>query len=281
MPIKLLRLGFTECSLLFIYWLNKYKNINNNELILSKNTLIKWLYTTSGYYDNKIKSNYMDAVHENIDPELYTHYMETLLNFIKDSDNFNFCLHQYKNNIQHFNEFKSFINPKTENHVSQEIVYDFIKDKNILIISPFSILIKNQIESGNVKVIYHTFPNVGRIYAYKNEYTFFNKGPDNNIFETAKTIVNNIKNSSDEFDCVLISCGAYGCLVANELYDYGKNVCLIGGDLQTFFGILNGRTREYFNKNSIKIQHEKNWITQIPDEYKPKDYMNIENGCYW
>ena len=278
MPIKLLRLGFTECSLLFIYWLNKYQNINNNELISSKKTLIKWLYTTSGYYDNKIKSNYMDAKHENIDPNLYINYMETLLNFIKDSDNFKGCFHNYKINNEYINIFNSFIQPKNNNRYDQKMIYDFIKERNILIISPFSILIKNQIESGNVKMIYNTFPDIGKVYTYTNEYTFFNKGPHNNIFETTKIIVDNIKNSGDNFDSVIISCGAYGCLIAKELYDYGKNVCIIGGDLQKFFGILNERER---TKNKIKIQHEEFWITKIPDKYKPKDYMKIENGCYW
>jgi len=158
------------------------------------------------------------------------------------------------------------------------MIYDFIKERNILIISPFSILIKNQIESGNVKIIYNTFPDIGKVYTYTNEYTFFNNGPHNNIFETTKIIVDNIKNSGNDFDSVIISCGAYGCLIAKELYDYGKNVCIIGGNLQKFFGILNKRER---TKNKIKIQHEEFWITKIPDEYKPKDYMKIENGCYW
>jgi hypothetical protein len=40
MPQKILRLGLTECSLLFIYWLNNYKKLNNQELTNSKKSLI-------------------------------------------------------------------------------------------------------------------------------------------------------------------------------------------------------------------------------------------------
>ena len=70
-------------------------------------------------------------------------------------------------------------------------------------------------------------------------------------------------------------------LLAQNFYDLGKNVCTVGGDLQTFFGILNERTRNYYIKNNIEIQHKESWITNIPDEYKPTDYMKIEDGCYW
>jgi hypothetical protein len=69
--------------------------------------------------------------------------------------------------------------------------------------------------------------------------------------------------------------------MAKKFYDNGKNVCTVGGDLQTFFGILNGRTKNWFKSNNIEIQYKEYWITEIPDEYKPSDYMKIENGCYW
>jgi len=33
MPVKLLRLGYTESTLLFIYWLHMYTNLNSPEII--------------------------------------------------------------------------------------------------------------------------------------------------------------------------------------------------------------------------------------------------------
>jgi hypothetical protein len=33
-------------------------------------------------------------------------------------------------------------------------------------------------------------------------------------------------------------------------------------------------------KNNIDVNYEF-WITEIPEEYKPKDYIKIEYGCYW
>jgi hypothetical protein len=280
MPQKILRLGLTECSLLFIYWLKNYKKFSNEELSNSKNNLTKWLYTTSGYYDKTQKGNYFNVIHET-DPEVYNTYMETLLDFIKNSDIYDYKFHNFTLHNE-INEFKNIVNAKKESHLKQEIVYDFIKDKKILIISPFSLLIKNQLDSGNCKFIYHETPSVQNISIYKFPYTFFNNGPHNNILETTNIIFNEIvDNIKDDYESVLISCGAYGCLLAKKFYDINKNVCIVGGDLQTFFGILNGRTKEWFEKNNIEIQHKDCWITNIPDEYKPNDYMKIENGCYW
>jgi len=281
MPVKLLRLGFTECSLLFMNWLNKYKNIHDTSITISKNNLIKWLYTTSGYYDKTQVGEYFNVVHKLNDPKVYNEYMEIIYNFIKNADVFDYKFHDlpHKHLIE---EFKKTINPKIESYMSQEIIFNFISNKKILIISPFSPLIKSQLETGNCKVIYHSTPDITSICTYTFPYTFFNNGPHHNILETSDFIFDDIISKiNDEYDSVLISCGAYSCLIGKKFYDIGKNVCVCGGDLQTFFGILNQRTKDAFKKNNIQIQHEECWITKIPDEYKPEGYMRIEDGCYW
>jgi hypothetical protein len=30
-----------------------------------------------------------------------------------------------------------------------------------------------------------------------------------------------------------------------------------------------------------EIANKEYWIMNIPDEYKPNNYMKIEGGCYW
>ena len=69
--------------------------------------------------------------------------------------------------------------------------------------------------------------------------------------------------------------------MAKQFYDIGKNVCTIGGDLQVYFGILNGRQKKWYKRDNIKLKNEEYWIVNIPEEYKPNNYMKIENGCYW
>lgn len=281
MPQKILRLGFTECSLLFIYWLIKYKQVKNKEIIDLKIMLIKWLYSTSGYYDNVIQSTYMDAIHTDEDTEIYIKYMEILLDFIKESDNYIFYFHKCSL-IDEMNEFKLLINTKKQDYISQQLVYNFIENKKILIISPFAPLIKEQIINGNCKKIYNNTPHIDTIYTYTFPYTFFNKGPHNNILETADFIYNQIITTiNNDYDTVLINCGAYSCLMAQKMYNNNKNVCTIGGDFQTMFGILNGRTKNYYIKENNELPNKEYWITEIPDIYKPDDYIKIENGCYW
>jgi hypothetical protein len=280
MPEKLLRLGFTEMTLLLIYWLEKYNN--NKKDIDSKKSLIKWLYTTSGYYDNKISSYYMDACHPNEkDPIVYEKYFESLLHFIKNSDNFSFGVHR-KPDDKELNDFINFLQLKNQQPLDINFFYNKIQNRKILIISPFAKLMKQQYESRNCYKIYSNFPEIEKVSYYTNVYTFFNKGPHNNILETIDYLFNNVNNTinSNDYDMVIISAGAYSNLLAKKFYDVGKDVLTIGGDIQAMFGILNGRTRKW-HLNNKKLENEEYWITKIPDKYKPNDYMKIENGCYW
>lgn len=281
MPEKILRLGLTECSLLFNYWLKYHKNINNIYKDNYKNDLIKWLYTTSGYYDKTQPGNYFNVVHSEEDTDIYKKYMNLIFDFIKNSDIYTFCIHNHLNKT-HIEDFKKIVNPKKEAFVSQKIVFDFIKNKKILIVSPISKLIKSQIDSGNWKNIYSNSPTVVNSCIYTFPYTFFNNGPHNNILETSQYIFNNIiETINEEYDNVLISCGAYSCLMAKQFYDIGKNVCTLGGDLPKYFGILTNRMKALCENNNLELNNKEYWIINIPEEYKPNDYMKIENGCYW
>ena len=175
-----------------------------------------------------------------------------------------------------------FLNPKSMLSVNQNFVFDYIKNQKILVISPFSPLIKLQIDNGNCKKIYPNTPDIQKTLIYKFPYTFFNNGPDNNILETNEKIFNDIiKTVENDYDNVIISCGAYSCILAEKFTEINKNVLTVGGDLQTFFGILNGRTKEYYKKNNIELNNKDCWILEIDNEYKPEGYMKIENGCYW
>ena len=57
-----------------------------------------------------------------------------------------------------------------------------------------------------------------------------------------------------------------------------KSTCVVGGDLNTYFGIASKR---FYDFNKGNIENKEYWIIDIPDEYKPNDYKKIENGCYW
>jgi hypothetical protein len=272
---KYLRLGYTETSLLFFYWYQLNISKNNQKINSEKKIFIKWLYTTSGYYDNQIISNYMDAEHNNDDPYIYINYMNKLLNFIQNSDNFTFGIH-YDKNTEEFKNFLTFLNIKNNNYMGKNFIFDLIKNQKVLFISPFANLFKQQIESENLNKIYPEFIKPLNSYYYINIYTF-NKGPHNNILETVDFLFNDINDKiENNYDIVIISAGAYSIILAEKFYNNQKTVCTIGGELQPIFGIMNNRSRK--NNNVINQEF---WIMNVPDEYKPKNYEKIENGCYW
>lgn len=275
---KFLRLGLTETTLLFFYWYHKKINRKDKDIDNGKEFLIKWLYTTSGYYDKTIKSSYFDAKHNINDPQVYLIYFEKLYNFIKDSDNFHYGVH-YDRNKDNFINFINDLNIKNNIYMGNEFIYNLIKDKDVLIISPFASLFKKQFDSGNLKKIYSNFEEPCKISYYDYIYTFFNNGPDNNILETVDRMYLDIKKSiNNNYSLVIISTGAHSILLAEKFYNDNKDVVTIGGDLQKIFGVLNSRELISWG---FKPENPELWIMNIPNEYKPDGFQKIENGCYW
>ena len=178
----------------------------------------------------------------------------------------------------------TYLNPKNNYFPIESVIYKLVSNKKVLIISPFATLFKQQVESGNCTRIDPNFPPMEKTIYYTNPYTFFNSGPHANILQTAQHIINEINALNEDFDSVLISAGAYSCILAKAFYDQGKNVCTSGGELQKMFGILNTREKQGMARNKIDINtlpNKDSWILTIPDAYKPKNYKLIEGGCYW
>ena len=147
--------------------------------------------------------------------------------------------------------------------------------KKVLAISSFDGLIQKQYTSGNVQKIYEKFPPLLGLSAVKFPYCFLNNGPHANYFETLDAIFEEIK--TVDFDIALLGCGAYGHMLCHRIHsELGKDAIYIGGSIQTIFGILSKRERECSN-----LPVNEYWITEIPEEYRPSNYQQIENGCYW
>lgn len=285
-PKNILRLGFTEMTLLLIWYSENILNIKNNDFRESQRQYLGFLHTTSGYYDNSNVASYMEVDYDNYNYTVYNQYMKRVLDTLRNADHLEFNIHNFFNE-KLVDNFKAYLNFTSDGFIDRKMVYDFIRGKKILIISSFSELIKHQIESGNCNKIFKDFPDIQSIHVYTPYYTFFNKGPHGNILETLDSIVNDIKNLNYDYDSVLISCGAYSVLLAHEFIEMGKKVCLVGGFLQPYFGIYNNRIKvstvdhERINDNDITDTTKQYWIYDIPDKYKPENYKLIEDGCYW
>jgi hypothetical protein len=279
------RLGYTETTLLFYYYMRFNVKIEpTKELIKFEGHFLNFLFKTSGYYDVSydVSNISFDETNEYIYTENYKKLMNEFFQMSKNSNFTQLLIHYditrhlgFMNHLQIFNENFNVINYNFDNTLNQ--LKSFIKDKNVLIINPMSILMKKQYDSGNIHKI-NEFPSVKSIQYYSNEYTFFNKlfdksdsknnSNNSNSFDYVDNILSEI--NTIEFDCVIISCGAISSLIANRI---NKDYFIIGSDLLTIFGIKHERIK---NSNL----YNEYWI-DVTEELKPHNYKLIENGCYW
>ena len=286
--MKIRRIGYTEGSLLFIYWMKYLSKIDlSNQIIrdlhLTQNNLLNWLHTTSGFYDEHNKGSYFDINIQNYNFEVLNKYLDEIYKSLYDSDVLSICLHDFTQLVTPYKQkFINSFNSKSNNPHTQNCFYNLIANKKVLIVSSFANLIKQQHESGNVKKIYNSYPEINNMIYYTSPYTFFNKGPDKNIIETCENVFKDIEKLKDDFDIAIISFGAYSNLLAHYIDTrLNKDTLTLGEQLQSFYGIISGRSRQNIIKNNIVLENKDLYIYDIPDEYKPEGYMKIENGCYW
>ena len=269
-----LRLGYTETTLLFYYWLITIKKIER--VLFSEHSLINWLYTTSGYYDKDIAGDYFNFDSKKcLESINYKRYMSNLFEMLHGV-NIVLSFHTLPNSLDIYKqEFLNNLSEKNnilEYSIYKNKFYNIIQNKRVLIINPRARLMQQQYNSGNVHKIYHTFPKVLAIEHYENTYTFFNTGPDLSILETANKICIEIKPII--FDIAIVSCGAYSSILGNFIRsDLCKDVYITGGDLLSIFGIKTGRNKKY-------TQYNEHWIS-VPENLRPANYEKIEGGCYW
>lgn len=285
--MKIVRLGQTESSLLFLTYISRAFNLDKDtKKIISKIilSLVNWLYSTSGYYDKNVKGKHFDfditALNKN-----YFNYINHLEQAISNCEITQFFFHEgfvmkllniYKNDFIEKYNIKNFtILNGTEFQDRINDIFNYMENKKVLVISSFDGLIQQQYDSGNLYKIYEKFPKILSLQTIKFPYCFSNNGPDNNYFETLENIFNQIKNI--DFDIALLGCGAYGHMLCHKISEeLNKDAIYVGGSIQTLFGILSSR-----EKHHGKIKYNEYWITTIPEEYKPKDYKLVEDGCYW
>lgn len=278
----MLRLGFTESALLFFYYLNKNHNIK-----FIHQRFINWLYSTSGFYDKKIKGDYFNFdENECAESDCYNTYMDLILSKMKNySGKKIICFSEGSNDIPeelqiYKKEFLEYINyEEIPSFCNPEVIFEFIKSKNLLIINNLGELYKQQYQSGNLHIIFGPdYPLIKEIYTYSPGYTFCNNGPDESILESAKR--HNIEISkileNNEIDGVVISSGAYSVLLASHIKEkYNKEVFIVGGELSYYFGVITKRMSPGPNDANRNL-----WAT-VPENMKPTGYEKIEGGCYW
>lgn len=266
-----LRLGLTETTLLFFYYVYLFRG----ECHFKLTPLIDWLFSTSGFYDKKVSGTYFDFDKNQIqNSEVYNLYFEKLLQIVKNN---NTTLELYFHNIdknEYKEDFLNYIDYHSKPKQTPNML-TFMDNKNVLIINNLGLLMKKQYESGNIKHICPEFSdNIKSIQYLEPGYTFCNNGPDSSILETAEKLCNVIK--TYEFDGAIISVGAYSPLLFDYIVNHlKKEAFVIGGVLPVYFGITTKRVLAFY-KDKIN-----GYFIPVPDEMKPPNYEKVEGGCYW
>lgn len=286
--MKIVRLGMTETSILFLTFISRNFKLDpeiKTGISQTIKNLLNWLYSTSGYYDKAVTGNnfdfdvtamtlnyfkfikHLEASIANCEiTQFYVHggFVTHLLNQFKDE-----FIEKYK--IRNFTILNDI--PFKERIPD---IFRRIAKRRVLVISAFDGLIRQQVESGNIKKIYPKFPKIVELKTLKFPYCFHNNGPHTNYFETLDAFFAEIK-TVGEFDIALLSCGAYGHMLCHKIdAELKKDAIYVGGSIQELFGIISKR-----EKDRGEIEYNEHWITEIPESYRPADYKSIENGCYW
>lgn len=282
MILKLQRSGFTETNLLFINFLQKCKNNNNEHLDWWFNIDINRMYSKAGFYDKKIEGTYFNInCKQARNSEMFQRWLDEYSTSLKSSTYTEFMTHfnhngkqwkelqTYKNELKEFRELFNTCIPKelTQYWKVPEKIYKFLENKNVLIVNSFGALIVQQYENGNTHKIYPTFPILNNINYVHTPYTFFNNGPHNNFFETLQDLFEQIQRV--EFDIALVSCGPYGAILVDRICKLlQKDAITMGSGITPMFGVMPGNKEPF-------------WLSTIPPEFIPEGYEKIEKGRYW
>jgi len=151
-----------------------------------------------------------------------------------------------------------------------------LKDKNVLVIHPFTESIKKQFAIKdklfeNKKIL----PDFNLL-TYRAKQTNAGGMGDGLDYKSAlNTMIEDIQKI--DFDVALIGAGGYGLPLADFIKKMGKSAIAIGGGLQILFGIKGGRWDEHELVGKLYNEH---WIRPSQEE-RPLLIKECEDGCYW
>jgi hypothetical protein len=275
--MKIQRSGYTETDLIFCNFLKNQLNIKDSLLDTIEKNFINWLYTTSGWYDKNINGSYFDIDYISVlNSYVYKEWIHQYSMALKNSDHVTLLFHrdQFKDYTDKYlsvfiNSFQINHDPKLDGYWTHaNTIHHLLKNKKVLVISSFGKLIYNQYISNNIFYINHNFPIFASLEYIDFPYCFFNSGPHQNGLETLDNITNEIQKI--DFDIALVGAGSYAAILTDRIHStLNKSSITMCSGIARMFGIDPGSDEKPY------------WVTKIPEEYIPKDYIKIESGRYW
>lgn len=212
-----------------------------------------------------IKMNINCGVYPNKDMNILRDYLNEYLKVFEKLDIF--CYH-YVNDLNIFKFFLkdkiigNYINCSYPNFFKDNSWLNKLNNKVVLIISPIT---------DTLKLAYNTlqfeFKKFKEIKFYKSVQSIGNTHTHKNWTESLNIMKNEIMKL--EFDIALISCGGYSGPLGLFIKEIMKKQAInMGGSLQYHFKIIGKRWK--IDNGMNVLEHE-----------IPKNYLLVENGCYW
>jgi hypothetical protein len=285
--VKLQRPGYTETTLLVCHFLRTRLRANRHgtpfglsdeQLKGIEEKYVHWLFSTSGFYDKAVRGTYFDINYTDVvKSHAYHEWIRLYENSIRDCDYLIPLIH-----LKYFPSLEGLIDEYIDSLSSRNKenarwdgywwdharLYPLLAGKTVLVVSSFAELIERQYRSGNVHRIHATFPVFRDLIPFTFPYTFLNSGPDSHAIDTLDRIYHQV--CTLDFDIALVSCGSYGCILADRIHsETRRDAITLGSGIGPMFGVSPRRDGEKF------------WISEIPAEYRPPDYDKIEEGRYW
>lgn len=153
-----------------------------------------------------------------------------------------------------------------------------LRDKRLLIVSPFEDSIKEKIEKRKEIYGVDLFPNCEFVFIKPPQTQGDQESKE--FYEELEDFYVKLQELKDDFDIALCSCGGYGNIVCDYIYDkMNKSAIYVGGVLQMYFGIYGSRwIRE--RQDILRIHLNEHW-SRPTDSEKPKNFQKVEGSCYW
>ena len=152
-----------------------------------------------------------------------------------------------------------------------------LKGKRILIVSPFVESIKEKVSIRKEIYGVDLFPDCTFVYLKPPQTQGLIRSKD--YYIELFPFIKNLEKIKDDFDIALCSCGGYGNIVVNHIYEMGKSAIYVGGVLQMYFGIYGMRwMRE--RKDIMNLYMNSYW-SRPKEKEKPEGFENVEESAYW
>ena len=154
-----------------------------------------------------------------------------------------------------------------------------LEGKNVLVIHPFTETIKLQYETCREKIFSDTnvLPEFRNLYLIKAVQSSAGAQTSYETWFDALRYMEKEIDKFPDFDVALIGCGAYGMHLAAYCKRKGKIGLHLASYVQLLFGIYGKRWLEDARISPFINEY---WVRPNENE-KPKNFWNIEDGCYW